>query len=78
MAATLVGRRASNAVSKGRCWVPWILMPEVAMPATHRFHQGLRGKPQDVPHDEKLAFVVNFPSAFQICKDSVVRFLTDL
>ena len=25
MAATLVGRRASNAVSQGRCLVPWIL-----------------------------------------------------
>src|ERR1700716_1265055 len=25
MAATLVGRRASNAVSQGRCSVPWIL-----------------------------------------------------
>ena len=25
MAATLVGLRASNAVSQGRCWVPWIL-----------------------------------------------------
>src|SRR5882757_9766045 len=25
MAATLVGRRANNAVSQGRCWVPWIL-----------------------------------------------------
>src|SRR5436190_18539717 len=25
MAATLVGRRANNAVSQGRCLVPWIL-----------------------------------------------------
>ncbi len=25
MAATLVGRRASNAVSQGRCLVPWSL-----------------------------------------------------
>src|SRR5271154_1253698 len=25
MAATFVGRRASNAVSQGRCLVPWIL-----------------------------------------------------
>jgi len=25
MAATLVGRRANNAVSQGRCRVPWIL-----------------------------------------------------
>src|SRR5450755_2038794 len=25
IAATLVGRRASNAVSQGRCLVPWIL-----------------------------------------------------
>src|ERR1700676_1877997 len=25
MAAPLVGRRASNAVSQGRCFVPWIL-----------------------------------------------------
>jgi hypothetical protein len=25
MSATLVGRRAKNAVSQGRCWVPWIL-----------------------------------------------------
>jgi hypothetical protein len=25
IAATLVGRRASKAVSQGRCWVPWIL-----------------------------------------------------
>src|SRR6266511_6314771 len=24
MAATLVGRRANNAVSQGRCFVPWI------------------------------------------------------
>ena len=25
IAATFAGRRASNAVSHGRCWVPWIL-----------------------------------------------------
>jgi hypothetical protein len=25
IAATFVGRRANNAVSQGRCFVPWIL-----------------------------------------------------
>src|SRR5674476_859456 len=38
MAATLVGRRANNAVSQGRCLVPWILAYRMtaSAPATNR------------------------------------------
>src|SRR5205809_7011329 len=38
MAATLVGRRPNNAVSQGRCPIPWILASRItaSAPATNR------------------------------------------
>src|SRR6267142_437094 len=41
IAATLVGRRASNAVSQGRCLVPWILAYRMiaSAPAVNRLRR---------------------------------------
>jgi len=52
MAATLVGRRVSNAVSQGRCLVPWISSSS-ASSSMFRLHV-LSGKPKSAPVSDAL------------------------